>query len=287
MKETDGEHIIEAIGRCRVIIRDGEVVEVGEPIIRDCPLAKRFAYPVAAITREAVKANIENRIRSFGMCTARREVVDDREFVGFGASELISFGLHAGLLDAAVLVCDGAGTVIATAPELVQGIGGRISGVVKTSPIPAVMNRIEERGGFVLDRKGGLIDQVKGAVLAQNRQFKRIAVTVADPGSAERIRASFPDALVFAVHVTGLTRDEAERLAGASDLVTACASGPIREIAGKRAFVQAGTAVPVFAMTPAGKRLIVEKMAATRDPFLVKTTRLPVLDQAQQPDPLV
>jgi putative methanogenesis marker protein 8 len=287
LKETDGEHIIEAIGKCRVVIRNGEVVEVGEPMIRDCPLAKRFAYPVPAITREAVKANIENRIRSFGMCTARREVVDNREFVGFGASELISFGLHAGLLDAAVLVCDGAGTVIATTPELVQGIGGRISGVVKTSPVPGVMDRIEEHGGFVLDRKGGLIDQVKGAVYAESRQFKRIAVTVADPGSAERIRASFPDALVFAVHVTGLTRDEAERLAGASDLVTACASGPIRDIAGKRALVQAGTAVPVFAMTPAGKRLIVEKMAATHDPFLVKTTRLPVLDQAQQPDPLV
>lgn len=288
LKETgDGEHILEAIGRCRVVVRNGEVVEVSEPIIRDCPLAKRFAYPVPEITREAVKANIENRIRAFGMCTAEREVVDHREFVGFGASELISFGLHAGILDAAVLVCDGAGTVIATTPALVQGIGGRISGIVKTSPIPAVMDRIEEHGGFILNRGSAVMDQFEGTGLAKGLHFSRVAVTVADPGTAERIRAAFPDALIFAVHVTGLTHEESERLVAASDLVTACASGPIREIAGKRALVQAGIAVPVFAVTPAGKRLIVEKMAATSDPFLVKTTRLPVLDQALQPDPLV
>jgi putative methanogenesis marker protein 8 len=287
MDPSDGEHIIEAIGRCRVVIRNGQVIEVGEPVIRDCPLAKRFAYPVPAITREAVKANIENRIRSFGMCTSRREVTDHREFVGFGASELISFGIQAGLLDAAVLACDGAGTVIATTPELVQGIGGRISGIVKTSPIPAVMDRIEENKGIVLDQATGRIDQAGGTMLAVARHYEKIAVTVADPDAAERIRTAYPDALIFAVHVTGLSRDDARRLVDVSDLVTACASGPIREFAGKRALVQAGTAVPVFAMTPAGKHLIVEKMARTREPFLVKTTRLPVLDHAQQPDPLV
>jgi putative methanogenesis marker protein 8 len=287
MDPSDGEHIIEAIGRCRVVIRNGEVVEVGEPVIRDCPLAKRFAYPVPAITREAVKANIENRIRSFGMCTSRREVLDHREFVGFGASELISFGIRNGMLDAAVLACDGAGTVIASTPELVQGIGGRISGIVKTSPVPAVIDRIEENGGIVLDRATGRINQVDGVRLAVIRNYPKIAVTVADPEAAEKIRSALPTALIFAVHVTGLSRDAAQRLADVSDLVTACASGPIREIAGIKALVQAGTAVPVFAMTPAGKNLVIEKMAATREPFLVKTTRLPVLDQARQPDPLV
>ena len=55
------------------------------------------------------------------MCTPRREVSDTREFVGFGASELLSFGLSAGLLDAVVLACDGAGTVIVTKPALCTG----------------------------------------------------------------------------------------------------------------------------------------------------------------------
>ena len=85
------EHVIEAIGRCRVVIRNGQVVEVGEALIRDCPLAKRFAYPIPDIEKDSVKANIEHRIKAFGMCTPGREVMDTREFVGFGASESAQF----------------------------------------------------------------------------------------------------------------------------------------------------------------------------------------------------
>lgn len=286
MEKDCGEHIIEAIGKCRIVIRDGEVVEVGDPVIADCPLAKRFAYPIPAITKEAVKANIEHRIKSFGMCTGRREVIDRREFVGFGASELLSFGIHAGLLDTAVLACDGAGTVIATSPELVQGIGGRMSGLVSTCPIPAVMDRIEAHGGIVLDRHTARIDQPAGVDLAVAKKFKRVAVTVADPENAEQIRSSHPDTMIVGVHVSGLSFENAQRLVAASDLVTSCASRPIREIAGSRALVQAGTAIPVFAVTQKGKQLIVEKMAQSPEPFLVKTTKLPVSGDAQ-PQPLV
>jgi putative methanogenesis marker protein 8 len=284
--ERPDEHVIEAIGRCRIVIRDGIVVDVGDPIIKDCPLAKRFAYPIPQISRDAVKANIEHRIKSFGMCTERREVVDRKEFVGFGASEILSFGIHAGLLDAVVLACDGAGTVIAGTPDLVQGIGGRMSGLVSTSPIPAVMDRIEQHGGTVIDRKTARIDQRAGVAWANAKKFKKIAVTVADPDGAEQIRSAYPDTLIVAVHVSGLTRDEAQRLVTASDLVTACASRPIREIAGKRALVQAGTAIPVFAITQKGKDLIIGKMARSPEPFIVKTTKLPVAGDAQ-PEPLV
>jgi putative methanogenesis marker protein 8 len=284
--KSQDEHVIQAIGKCRIVIRNGRVVEVGDPLIDDCPLAKQFAYPVSAITRENVKANIENRIKSFGMCTEGRELVDSREFVGFGASELLSSGIRAGLIDAVVLACDGAGTVVVAKPEMTQGIGGRMSGLVSTSPITAVMDRIEQLGGFVLDRLTAKIDQLAGVDLAAAKKFKNIAVTVADPQTAETIRSTHPDTVIVAVHVTGLSRDEARRLANASDLVTACASKPIREIAGARALVQAGTAIPVFAMTEKGKKLIIEKMAQSREPFVVKTTRLPVAGDVQ-PSPLV
>jgi putative methanogenesis marker protein 8 len=280
------EHIIEAIGRCRIVIRDGIVVDVGEPIIKDCPLAKRFAYPIPAITKDEVAKNIAHRIKSFGMCTARREVVDNREFVGFGASELLSFALFAGLLDAVVIACDGAGTVIATTPGLVQGIGGRMSGLVRTSPLPAVMDRIEENQGIVADRTTARIDQPAGVAIARKRGYKNIAVTVADPGTAEEIRGAYPDTLIVAVHVSGLSHDEAQRLVAVSDIVTACASKPIREIAGKRALVQAGTAIPVFAMSQKGKQVIVRKMDQSKEPFLVKTTKLPV-SSGPQPEPLI
>lgn len=280
------EHIIEAIGRCRVVIRNGQVVEVGEARIRDCPLAKKFAYPIPDITKESVKANIEHRIKAFGMCTPGREVMDTREFVGFGASELLSFGLHKGLFDAVVLACDGAGTVVVTKPAMAQGIGGRMSGLVSTTPYPEVMDRIERDGGYVLDRDHASIDQLAGVALALVQGFRKIAVTVALPETAETIRRIHPKTLIFGVHVTGLSRPEAEMLVAASDLVTSCASRTIREVVGKNALVQAGIAIPIFAMTMAGKNLIMEKIRLSQEPVLVKPTKLPALGD-QQPDPLV
>jgi putative methanogenesis marker protein 8 len=280
------EHIIEAIGRCRIIIRNGVVVEVGEAQIRDCPLAKRFAYPIPDIKKESVKANIEHRIKAFGMCTPDREVLDSREFVGFGASEILSFALHAGLIDAVVLACDGAGTVVVTTPALVQGIGGRMSGLVSTCPYPAVMDRIEANGGIVLDRENATLDQLAGVALAAEKGYKKIAVTVALPGDAAAIRRIHPETVIFGVHVTGLSAEEAEMLVAASDLVTSCASKTIREIAGKKALVQAGIAIPIFAITKPGKELIIEKIRRTDEQVLIKPTKLPALGD-NQPDPLV
>jgi putative methanogenesis marker protein 8 len=280
------EHIIEAIGRCRVVIRDGQVAEVGEAIIKDCPLAKRFAYPIPDITKESVKANIEHRIKAFGMCTPRREVTDTREFVGFGASEILSFGLHAGIIDAVVLACDGAGTVIVTKPALVQGIGGRMSGLVSTTPIPEVIARIEENGGIVLDPDHAAMDPLAGVALAAEKGFRKIAVTIARPEEAAVIRKVHPSTHIFGVHVTGLTKVEAETMVGACDLVTSCASKTIRDTVSKRALLQAGVAIPIFAMTPAGKELIIEKIRQSNEPVLVKPTKLPSLS-GQQPEPLV
>jgi putative methanogenesis marker protein 8 len=286
MAENSDEHIIEAIGRSRIVIRDGKVVEVGDAIIADCPLAKRFAYPIPAITKDAIKANIEHRIKAFGMCTADREVQDSREFVGFGASELLSFGLKTGSIDAVVLACDGAGTVIVTKPEMVQGIGGRMSGLVRTSPHSSVMDRIEQAGGIVLDKKHAIIDQIAGVALAVSEGYRMIAVTVATPDIAAAIRKIHPDIFIFAVHVTGLSAEDAKSLVDASDLVTACASRTIREIAGSKALLQAGISVPVFAMTRRGKGLIIEKIRQSDEQVLVKPTRLPALGE-KQPDPLV
>jgi putative methanogenesis marker protein 8 len=286
MTQENDEHIIEAIGRSRIVIRNGRVVEVGEAQITDCPLAKRFAYPIPAITKDSIKMNIEHRIKAFGMCTENREVLDTREFVGFGASELLSFGLKVGIIDAAVLACDGAGTVIVTKPAMAQGIGGRMSGLVKTSPHKSVMDRIEKGGGFVLDRDHARIDQLAGVALAIAEGFRNIAVTVAIPDTAEIIRRIHPETLIFAVHVTGLSQDEAEKLVTASDLVTSCASKTIRETAGAGALLQAGISVPIFAMTQKGKLLILEKIRQSDEPVLVKPTRLPALGD-KQPSPLI
>ncbi|MCX8176223.1 MAG: DUF2099 family protein, partial [Candidatus Bathyarchaeota archaeon] len=35
------EHVMEALGRTRIVVCNGRVVEVGEPMISSCPLASR------------------------------------------------------------------------------------------------------------------------------------------------------------------------------------------------------------------------------------------------------
>jgi len=284
MSDRD-EHIVEAAGRCRVVIRDGEVVEVGAPQIRDCPLARRFAFPVKEMTMEEIRKNIEERIRSFGMCTPEREVLAGPDFVLFGASELLSSAVRRGDLDAAVIVSDGAGTLVATNPALIQGIGGRMSGLVFTSPIPEVIARIEENGGTVLDPATAVIDQAAGVGLAAKLGHRRIAVTIAVAAEAAAIRAQFPDAVIVAVHTTGISQEDAALMAGAADLVTACASQHVREVAAKTALLQAGTSIPVFAMTPAGKAIILGKVGETDQPVIVHGARLPV-PGSQSPSPL-
>jgi putative methanogenesis marker protein 8 len=271
----DDEHIVEALGRTRIVIRNGTVVEVGQPLIKECPLAKRFNQPVLIICPETIKANIDYRISSFGMCTKDRDVNSDEDFVLFGASEMVSCGMRRGMLDCAVVVCDGAGTIIATTPELVQGTGGRISGLVKTTPIREVIKKITANGGKVLVPAKATIDQVKGVAMAYKLGFKKVAVTITKPEEAEAIRSQYPEALIFAVHLTGISKEEAERLVAACDLVAGCASKRIREVAGKVALLQAGSSIPVFALTKKGKDLISEKVKETQNRLLVKVEKLP------------
>ncbi len=95
--------------------------------------------------------------------------------------ELLGFASHVGLIDAAVLACDGAGTVIAKKPALIQGVGGRMSGLVSTSPIKEVIQRIEENGGIVVDKIHAALDQFSGVKRAYEEGFKKVAVTVARP----------------------------------------------------------------------------------------------------------
>jgi putative methanogenesis marker protein 8 len=286
MDDQHDEHIIEAIGKSRIVVRDGKIVEVGSAVITTCPLAERFAIPVHLITPDAVRDNFSNRISAYGMCTNAREVLGSGEFVGFGASELVSAGLRLGILDCAVIASDGAGTVIVKNPELVQGIGGRMSGLVKTSALPDVIKKIEDAGGIVLDPETARIDQPAGVVLAFAEGYRHIAVTVTTASDAAQIRALCPEAMIIAVHTTGIARGEADGLAESADLITACASKWVREIAGKNALLQAGTAIPVFAMTRRGKNLILDKLKATDEQIFLKGARLPFVGD-NQPSPLV
>lgn len=170
-------HIMELVGKTRVVIKDGKVIEVGEPEVKWCPIFAKVRG-INKITPEEVKKNMEFRIKDFGMFTDKRRL-ELEDFVGFGASEVMMTGLNRGLLDTTVTACEGAGTVIANNPTLVQGMGGRMSGLVETEPIDGIINGITERGGIVLDPSTAKIDPVAGVRKAAELGYKKIAVTVA------------------------------------------------------------------------------------------------------------
>ncbi|MDO5844619.1 MAG: DUF2099 family protein [Methanocorpusculum sp.] len=285
----EDRHVIEAVGMSRVVVSNGKVVEVGEPEINSCPLAKRFRCKVDPINKENMKENIESRVNLFGMCTKDREVLDKESFVLFGASELLTTALRRNTVDCAIICCDGAGTVIVTSPELVQGIGGRMSGLVETVPYAEVIERIETAGGVVVDKETASLDVLKGLETATAQGFTKPAVTVAgfQHELAEEIRRKFPETVIIAVHTTPVkSLDDAKRLFASCDLIFACASKYIREAASS-ALVQGGVGVPVFASSKKGKQIIMERLIETDSPILVKNIKLPVMDMGSQPKPLI
>ena len=280
-------HIMELLGRCRVRVDGEKAQEAGEPMIEWCPLFDKIRG-IKKVTSGAAAENMDFRIKNHGMFSARRRL-EMGTFVGFGASESMMTGLETGIIDAAVTVCDGAGSVITANPDLVQGMGGYISGLTETDPIPEVLEGIRARDGHVLSPQDGRIDQIEAAAYAAAAGYKRFAVTVADAASGEKLREMEKLAgvriMIIGVHLTGLSREDAARLLAVADIVTACASKHIREQV--KPLVQVGTAVPLFGLTRWGKELLVERAKEVEQPLLINTMPLPVLPEKKQPRPLV
>ena len=280
-------HTMELLGKTKVKVKDEMVVWAGEPMIKYCPLFDKVRG-IKEVTPAAAADNMKFRIENYGMCSARRKL-EMGIFVGFGASESMMTGIVRKIIDGAVTVCDGAGTVITANPQLVQGMGGYISGLAETEPIPEVIESIEVRNGHVLSPHDARIDQAEGAIWAASNGFSRFAVTVADAETAERMREMEKEAgvriMIIGVHLTGIAPEDAGRLLAVADIVTSCASKHIREQA--KPLVQVGTAVPLFGLTRWGKELLVERAKDVELPLLINTMQLPVLPEHKQPRPLV
>ncbi|MCZ7399850.1 MAG: DUF2099 family protein, partial [Candidatus Methanoperedens sp.] len=270
----------------RVVVKDGKVVEVGEPIADWCPVFSKVA-DVSKLTREEAKKNMEYRIREIGMFTPKRRF-DYGIFVNFGASEIMMTALRRGLIDSTVTVCDGAGTVITDDPALVQGMGALMSGLIETEPIPEIIDGIESRGGVVLDKETAIIDQVMGLRKACELGYKNIAVSVTAPRDAGELRAIEKEynvnLILIGAHLTGLKYGDAREFIEKMDIITGCASKTVRHMV--KPVLQAGTSVPMFAITQKGKEMIIERAKDIDSPVLINTTELPVLPGHKQPRPL-
>jgi len=274
------EHVMEAMGRAKIIIRDGKVVKVEEPLIDYCPLFHKYRR-IEKLTPQVIKENMEFRIDDFGMCTSERKM-KMADFLSFGISETLGTLLDENIIDCAVIVCEGCGTVIVEDPELVQGIGGRISGIISTSPINEVINIL----GIdkVLNPENAQINQVNGVIKAISDGYTKIGVTVASAEDARKIREIESEnkdvkIYIFTVHTTGLSSEDAKALFEDADVITACASLQIRKIAEIKDVFSVGASIPIYAASEDGKKFLkmrIEKIGGLKDK-----------KDARIPDPLI
>lgn len=243
------EDIVERCNRTFVHIGGDFVLIEDSPV--DCPFLGVKDW------REAWMALYLRKLK-FGQFTDKRKIIDPHKYVPFGASEIIMDAMEAHLLDAAVIVCDGAGTVITDRPDIVQGIGGRMSGLVYTTPRKSVIQTLQKKGACVLNPSTARIDAVKGVQKAREN-YKKIAVTVAASPDIEKLRMMSGSVSIFVVHTTGITPEQAA-LTTKADIVWGCASLYVREITGPKSLLQLGVGIPVFVMTEQGLSLVVPRM---------------------------
>lgn len=263
------QHVIEALGKAKIIIKNGKVIEIQEPGINYCPLFEKYRG-IKKLTKEAIRENIEFRIEDFGMCTSKR-ILKMKDFLSFGISEILSTLLEEELIDCVVAVCEGCGTVVLTDPELVQGVGGRVSGLVSTSPIKEIIDALGSEN--VLDPDHCRIDQIKGARKAVDMGYRNIAVTIVSADDAIKLRElenelEEVNIYLFVVHTTGLSKKEAEIIFDHADVITGCASKYMRKTGEDRQTFSVGASIPIYGVTEAGKKFIdrrVQKIGGLKD----------------------
>jgi len=252
--EYPDKHVTKRAG-CKVTISNGKV-EVGEPRILYCPLAKetygRKACPECTEVKPFLKMEFENKIVE-GMFTEGRKICENKARYTYGASEMLMDALKEKVIDAAIVVCEGVGTIVVENPEIVQGIGEKMTGVFYTSPHKKLIKRLEENS-FVVFPETARIDQIKGIDAARRLGYKKIAVTTADKDSnkLKKIKEINAEIIALALCTTGIDEKTVRMIKEYADLVWACGSKHVRELVGPESWVQLGTRLPVFVLTERG-----------------------------------
>jgi putative methanogenesis marker protein 8 len=282
------EHLLE-MAKARVLVKDGKIEVVSDPQILHCPLRKEL-YGIEEESRDSVERVLRAQIAEMGMYSPERVLEMDEKTVSFGASEILADAMAAGIVDSAVVACEGAGTVVIAKPKVLLAVGAHMTGLLKTEPISEIQRGLGERGCLLPDALGS-IDQIAGFQKAIAAGFRRIAVTVAgaEAKEAARLRGMGRqlgiEPTILAVHTTGIGEEEARTLVQSCDLIWSCASKAVREVAGKQAKLQMGISIPVFAMTEQGKRLLLNRAMHFQAPLVMHRAALPIVPADKQPRP--
>lgn len=279
------------MAKALVLVKDGKITVLSEPRIKRCPLRKGL-YGCEEETPQTVEMVLKRHMAEYGMYGPNRILESSETPVSFGASEIIMDAMTEGMIDASVVVCDGAGTVIVTRPDVLQATGAHMTGLIRTEPIPETQEGLRRRGCILLDDIC-TIDQVKGYIKAVKSGFKRIAVTISGLRAFEaktlremgHVSGCAP--AILAVHNTGISEDDARMLGEYSDIVWACASKEVRDVVGKRAKIQIGISIPVFAVSEIGKELVLNRARHFDDGLVIHRANLPMSPPEKQPEPLL
>ena len=249
-------HVIEALGKTEVVIENGEVISVGDPLVDYCPIFEKIDN-VKQLDKDFIKWNIEKRIREFGMCTPQR-VVKMPDMMSFGISEILKTNTELEMIDCVVGVCDGVGTLLMTDPEIIQGVGGRVSALVSTTPISEVIEKVGVEN--VVNPETADLTPIKGLEMAIEKGYKNIAVTIL-PGQIIKEIAEYPrpkdvNIHIFVAHTTNARDEEVEIAFEYADVITACSSSKVRDFAEKEKVYYSGSKVPIFAITQKGREFL-------------------------------
>ncbi|MEM1673916.1 MAG: DUF2099 family protein [Candidatus Bathyarchaeia archaeon] len=287
LADVSGEHEFYCCG-AKVLLKKGKIEVLSKQRVAYCPLLEQLSG-IREVDVDAVKRVVEMKVRNIGFCCEWR-VFDPTKVVPYGSSEIISTCMEDGIIECGVTVCEGAGTVITANPKLVQEIGARLTGIIRTSPIRGIIEYIKSRGGVILDEGSAIISQEKGVLKAAELGYKRIAVTVAgfSPSSILEIRRIEGEreleVAIFSVCNTCISEEDAEIIASGADIVCASASQIIRRVVGPRALMQLGVTIPVFALTRLGKKLLLSYLNKFEDKIVVfRVDNLPYLVEGRGP----
>jgi putative methanogenesis marker protein 8 len=284
------EHKLE-MAKALVAVNNGTVTVLSEPRVKWCPLRANL-YGCNKENNDTIEKVLKQHMDDFGMYGPRRILETDDMPVSFGASEMLCDALAAKIIDVAIIVCEGAGTVLVNKPRVLQAIGAHMTGLLSTEPIDEIQKGLQERGCHLLNNYC-TINQFDGFKKAINLGFNKIAIIITGQQVAEalKIRNSakslkYPPT-ILAVHTTGISESEAGILADSCDIIWACASKAVRTVVGKRAKLQLGISIPVFALTSKGKQLILNKALCSNDDLVIHRANPPYLPGNKQPAPLI
>ena len=249
-------HVIEALGKAEVVIENGKITYIGEPVVDYCSIFDNGRHN-GDLTKEFIKSNINKRIDEFGMCTPQRSI-DVEDTMSFGTSETLKTNMINGNVDCVVGACEGVGTLLIDDAELVQGVGGRVSALISTTPIDEVMDKVGREN--VLNPETAELNPLKGLEMAIERGYKNIAITIIPTEMVKDLRQhpkpEDVNIYIFVAHTTNVSKKEAEMLFDYADVISGCSSINIRETAEERKPYYAGKKVPLYAVTENGKRLL-------------------------------